>query len=191
MPITPAQAQDDYLLRSLQQYFDRTIKAAYDSQVLLTAGSNEDYSTPLRIRIGKPDDDNIVLNVPVIALDPSLTTEPERNAEIGTSMSWRHYTFTFCCFPAITVDGQPSLKAASVLKSYMQSATMGEFIKIIDFGNPSCNPFNIIYCSDGFYYVRVSPPKDAAGPEAALAQERHRFDMALTLKVPVMEVLST
>src|SRR5580704_17500793 len=122
MPITPAQAEDDYLLRSLQQYFDRTIKAAYDAQVLLTAGASEDYSTPLRIRIGKPDDDNIVLNVPVIAIDPSVSSESERNAELGTSMSGRHYTFTICCYPAITSDGKPSLKAASVLKSFMTGA---------------------------------------------------------------------
>lgn len=188
MALTQLQAREMYLVDSMVQFISRSTKAAYDTEVAASQGTAVDFSQKLRVRVGKPDDRDLVLNPPVIAVDPEVSSERDNGFEIGTTKAWRHYTFVLYCYPAITADGGPCLQASDVMKAYMRNC-FGEFIRVIDYSGTS-TPSAITFCTDGMYIVNVTDPMDR-GKQTTLAQERHRFDMHVTVKVPVIEVLST
>ena len=193
MGLTQAQAADHYLLDSMAYFLDRNVKSPYDSAVSVYSGAVTppyDISKPIRIRMGKPDDRDVIVNPPVIAMEPELISQSIPFFEIGSSKAWRFYDFRFYCYPCITTDGEPSLEAQLILKSAMRNAFGTECIRIVDYGNVLCSPTNIVLAPDDMYIVTRTGPSNR-GSSASLAIERHRFDMDLRVKVCVVETLNT
>ena len=190
MALTPRQARDKYIVDSIGQYFVRRIQSAYNTEAALTSGKPEDYSKPLRIVMGKPDDPNIVTNPPVIAIDVLESTERDREYGVGTSTGWRHMNFVFYCYPSLNSYGSPSLNAAMLLRTYVRDSLGGKYIQIIDYSNPSFNPNSPTFCTQTMEIVNVTDPMNR-GQNTTLALERHRFDVHLEVRYPVDEVLTS
>lgn len=189
MPLTRLQARPRYIIGSMAMFLDRNVKQAYDAEALLTAGQSPDYSTPLTIRRGKPDDLTIVRAAPSIAIDTIAATGGDFY-EIGSSSRYRHTNFLFSCFPATTSNGEPCDLAAHLLKAYMIDAFGTYAVKILDYSNNAFSPTNVLFTSDVIEIVKVTAPVDR-GSTLALAQERHRFDMHVTTRYPVSESSAT
>jgi len=188
--LTTLQARDYYIINSMAQFLGRKVKTAYDIEVALTFGANEDISKALTIDLGRPDDPNIATNAPIIAIDVLEGTERDRYYEVGSAIIWRHMNFVFYCYPSLNQFSTPSLTAALLLRTYMRDAFGGECIQIMDYSNPGFNPNAPTFCSEVMYIVNVTDPMNR-GEKTTLALERHRFDMHVQVKYPVSESLTT
>lgn len=190
MALTLLQARDKYLLDSVCNFLVRRIKSAYDAEAALTGGKPDDYSKPLKIMVGHPDDPNVLISTPVIAVDMLESVDPG-SVEVGTSTNWRCTNFVFYCYPSVNANGAPSYGAAMLMRAYMRDAFGGVAIQIIDYSNNSYNPVTLTpYCGDVMYIVKKTAPMNR-GQSSMLAMERHRFDVHLEVKYAVMEGIST
>lgn len=190
MPLTQKQARDNYIIDSIAKFLDRNIKAKYDTEVGLTAGTSEDISSKLRIRLGNPTDPAIVLNPPVIALSERPAATNDDFYAIGSAIKWRHLNLDLFCFPSIRADGYPSDVAAFLLKSYMRDVFSTESIRVLDYSNPTFTAANQVYTGENLYIVHRSNPADH-GKKSTNASEVNRFDMTLKVKYAVIESLAT
>jgi hypothetical protein len=179
MPLTQAQARDRFIMNSIIQFLDRNVKATVATQK---------YPTPLTLKPAKPDNTSVVLQAPVIAVSEIGSGEKDRAYGLGQSTVWRHRSFLFSCYPSLDANGEPCDLAHDDLRTLVQNALETENIKIVDYANSS--PGNLVFCDDLFYIVGVSDPIDR-GATTALAQEKHRFDVHLTVKYTVTASLAT
>ena len=193
MPLTRIQARDRIIVNSLAQFLDRNVKRAYDVEAASTSANTNtqlQYVRPLTITIGKPDDITVVRKAPVIAIAEMPSGEGDRSYEIGSAAIWRHRSFSLCCYPSLDANGTPCDTAHQLLRSYVQEAFETECISILDQSNPTFGPNNIIFASDVMYIRNVSDPIDR-GQVSALAEEKHRFDVRLSVKFVVIGSLAT
>lgn len=189
MPITQAQAHDKFIYNSLAQFLTRTVKAKYDPRVASLTDPVSGYPTPLKILAGSPDDDTIVLNPPVIAINDLTISSREASYAIGDPTLWRAFNFVLYCYPSLDNAGNPSKDAAFDLRSLMKNALGTESIRIVDY---TATPTAGVYPFTGevMYLDRVSGPMPRGG-KTSIAQERHRFDFNLHVRYPVIETLDT
>jgi len=190
MPLTQLQAESNNIKNSVLWFLNRNVKIPYDIRATATSSAAEVYTSPLNVAIGKPDDPNIENNPPVVAIDDVTSTEKNRFYELGTSNLYRHYNYVLCCYPSLTSTGLPSVSAKELLESLMRNAMSAEYVLIPDYTNGSFSPTNIIYCSDVLEVTNFSGP-DPRGNNSTLAQQKHRFDMHLSLRVVVAEGVIT
>lgn len=190
MALTRLQARPRYIVGSMAMFLDRNLKQAYDSEAAASAGQSPDYSKPMRIMRGKPDDQTIVRAAPSIAISTLNASQHDGFYEIGTNVRYRASNFVFYCFPAIDANGQPCDVAAELLKAYMIDAFGTYGIKVLDYSNPSFSSTNILYTPDLMEIVSVGDPIDR-NVHSALAEEKHRFDFHVSVKYPVQENSAT
>lgn len=174
----------------MAQFLYRNMVTAYNTEVALTSGTALDYSKPIRVMDGKPDDPEVIRKAPVIAISRIASSGRDREYEIGSNRLWRTRNFLFSCYPAIDSNGQPCTVAAELLRSYMQNVFETEFIRIVDYSNVACTSSNILFCSDVMYIDHVVPPEDR-GRSSVLAEEKHRFDVHVGVKYVVIAPLIT
>lgn len=193
MSLTQLQARDRYIVGSIIQFLDRNLKSAYDTEVALTSSSTDPaqkFPTPITIRKGKPDDLSVVTKAPVIAVSTMGSGESDRAYAIGTANIWRHRAYLLSCFPSLDANGAPCDTAHELLRSYVQDVFETECIRILDYSNPSFGPTNKLFTGEVAYIVKVSDPIDR-GMTTALAYEKHRFDVHITVKFCVSASLAT
>lgn len=191
MPLTQLQAESSNIKNSVYNFLVRNVKIPYDIRAAATSSLSEVFTTPLTVMAGKPDDPNIENRPPVIAIDDVTSTERNRFYEIGTNNLWRHYNFMLCCYPALTSTGDASLSAKEMLESLVRNAMSAEYIKILDATNGAFNPTtNILYCNEVLTVSNFSGPTPR-GQNSTLAQQRHRFDVHLSVCVVVDEGMVT
>jgi hypothetical protein len=186
MPLTQLQAESNNIINALLYFLNRNVKVPYDIRAAATSTFSEVYTSPLKVMIGKPDDPNIVNNPPVIAIDDVTSTERNRFYEIGTNNLYRHFNFVLCCYPSLNSLGQASLSAQKLLESFMRNAMSAENLKLPDYTNPLFSPTNILYCNDVMQMLSWSGPYPR-GANSSLAQQKHRFDIHVSLSVVVSE----
>lgn len=187
MPFTQAQAEEWNIINSVVWFLNRNVKTIYDTRAAATASSSGDvYTSPLRVAIGKPDDPNIEMNPPVVAIDWVESTDRQREYEIGTNNLWRHLNLALCCYPSLNSKGEPSLEAMLLLRSLMRNAMSTEYMKIVDYANQSNSVNTPMYCYDVATVCNLSGPQPRGG-NSLLAQQKHRFDMHFQLKYVVQE----
>lgn len=186
MPLTQLQAESSNIKNSLGNFLTRTVKTPYDIRAAATSSLPETYVTPLNVTSGKPDDPNIENHPPVVAIDDVTSTERDRFYEIGTNCMYRHYNFMICCYPSLNQFGEASLSAKELLESMMRNAMSATYIKILDATNGSFTSSNILYCNDILEVTNFSGPTPR-GQNATLAQQKHRFDVHLSVRVVVDE----
>jgi hypothetical protein len=189
MALTPAQANDWYIISSINQFLVRNVKTQYDAFVPTLTTSKIDISKPLLIMQGKPSDSAVALNPPSIGIEDSNGGSAFIPLSLGSTLGYRCMDIILYCYPAVNaIGGEPSDVAANVLKGYLRSVMQTVSFGIIDYGNPSCNPGNIIYCSDNAYIDKFTPPMNRA-KSSPNALERNRFDMNFSICYPVTENL--
>lgn len=186
MPFTQLQAEDQNIINSVFNFIYRNVTVAYNSRAIATTGQVESFVLPLTVLIGKPDDPQVIINLPSVAISNIQSTERNRAFEIGSNTLWRHMNFIFCCYPSLNQFGQPSLSAKMLLLSLMRNVISAENIKVLDSNNPSFSSASPIFCTDVLNVVNVSGP-DERGNNAMLAQERHRFDIHMQTRYAVAE----
>ena len=193
MPFTRLQARDRIIMNSLAQFLDRNVKQAYDIEAAATIVNPNlqmRYVKPLTITIGKPDDITVVRKAPTIAIAEMPSGEGNRQYEIGSAVIWRHRSYLLTCFPSLDANGTPCDLAHQLLRSYMQEAFETECVSVLDQSNPLFGPGNVIFAQDVMYIRTVSDPIDR-GQVSALAEEKHRFDIRLSVKFAVIGSLAT
>jgi hypothetical protein len=193
MPLTQLQARDRYIISSMIQFLGRNLKTAYDIEAAATSVAIDPaqrFVTPLTLLKGKPDDLSVVRAAPSIAIDAMGSGERDRFYEVGSANLWRHRAYLLSCFPSLDSNGAPCDVAHELLRSYVQNAFETECISIVDYSNVLCSPTNIIFANDVMYIAAISDPIDR-GQTTSLAQEKHRFDVHVTVKYVVTASLAT
>ena len=187
MPFTQAQAEDYNILNSVLLFLQRNVKIPYDIRAAATLSSNAavQYSSPLSIRPGEPDDLSITANPPIIAVNTIESTERSRFYGLGQNTLFRHANFIICCFPALDQYARPCLESQLVLKALVRNALSAEYIRVLDRANTP-DDAHPVYCYDTLNVVNVSGPAPR-GQHSLLAQQKHRFDFHIQVSYAVNE----
>jgi hypothetical protein len=182
MPLTPAQARDDYILSSFGQFLARNVKVAYDAIVAPTNTNppTSRYPRSLTLLTSSPDDFATVREVPSIAIAMTTASQNDHEFELGSPNIRRSRSFTLSCYPSVDATGNPCIEAATILRSLVSDAFDTECISVIDYGNPSCTSSNVIMCPDVMYIRSRTAPIDRS-MATALAAEKRRFDMHVSV----------
>lgn len=189
MPLTTTQAEDRYIINSLANYLDRKVKQYYDPLAAATSSApapQDRFVNPITIREASPDDDTIVVAAPSIGISTAASSEKDRFAEIGTSLSWRHMSFVLACYPSLDANGAPCSIADKLLRACLRRGLATETMKILDQSNVLFSPTNIIYCNEVMYLATPGAPIPRS-MTTSLAQEKHRFDYHLGVRYAVQE----
>ena len=189
MPLTQAQADDLYIINSLAKYLNAAVKVPYDTFVAGLTDPVTGWNTPLKIADGSPDDPDIALDPPKIAIDCIETSNKDADYGIGTNIRLRTFNFVLYCYPSLTNGGLPNKAAMIKLQSLLKNALSGVNIRVVDYGNAGYSPSNVIYTGEVMTLRRVSGPMPR-GKQTSLPQERHRFDFHIHVDYPVFEAFS-
>lgn len=191
MGLTQLQARDIYIVDSMAQFLYRRVVTQYQTEADASATKTPDFSAgQLKVIEGSPDDPSVLRAAPVIAIGTINSSGKDRFLELGTSRGWRTMNFVFYCYPALDATNSPSSVASKLLSTLMRDAFGGETIKIVDYSNVLCTPDNILYCQYNLDLTTVAPPV-FRGKTSTIAAEKHRFDMHVGVKYPVVESLAT
>jgi hypothetical protein len=189
MSFTPDQARDDRILASVAQFLSRTVKAAYDTAVQVYTTPEQDISKPLKIMQGKPSDASLALDPPSIGIEDMNAGRAVDFEEVGSQLGNRYMNLVLYCYPAVNAkDGEPSDRAAGILKGLIRNALATYSFKAVDYGNPACTPTNILYCGETIVIDKAGSPMNRA-KSSPNALERNRFDVDLRICYSVMEAL--
>jgi hypothetical protein len=189
MPLSQTQAQDTYIINSFAQFLNRNVKAWYDTQAALTSTLPESYDSPLKILMGSPDDPEVGLYVPSIAIDFKESSNKGEDYGLGDATMWRPAVFTLYCYPSQDKDQRPSRGAEFLMTSAVKNGLGGVSVRIIDYANPDNSSTNILYLYDVMFLERVTTPMPRSGTTSN-GLLRHRFDVTVTVKYPVVESLA-
>jgi hypothetical protein len=192
MPLTIAQADDSYIKGSMALFLDRNVKPAYDAAATASATASSPqlrYPGLMSILGGKPDDISIVRAAPSIAVS-FIASKSADQYEVGTNTMCRYRNFVLSCYPGLDSTGAPCETALNKLRSLMTNAFEAVAIKIVDYGNVSCTPSNILFCKDVMYIHSASGPIERAST-LVIAEEKHRFDMHIGVYFAVQSQIAT
>lgn len=180
MPLTSSQATPSNIINSLKDFLSTNVVTPYNNAVLTTS-----YPNPLRIVLGIPDDPDVYLQVPLIAIELPLRdfgSETIHAVGMGDGIVWRYKQVIMCCYPAVTQDGKPSVQAANTLMGLMDYIGTALYIPIKDFSTTPATQAEAAQVM-GF---RLFEPRGRS--ENILAIEKNRFDVRIDLRYPQLTI---
>ena len=179
MPLTSSQAMPSAIINSIKDFLKTNVVTPYNAAVSTTT-----FPATLRIILANPDEPDLYLETPLIAIDSVLKdVNTVQSVGMGDGIVWRHKMLFLCCYPALTTDGKPSVQAMDKLMGYVDYALgTALYIPIFDYTTTPATQVEAAQVMD----ARMYEPKGKT--DNILAVEKNRFDYRIHIRYPVLTI---